>query len=95
MARLLTAAGPARRIACAVDALGFTLDEVYRLLDCQTVEQVSLGEGLVLLIDEDGKRRQLPVNVEATRLLRVAGSLPDDFVVGDALIARLDEGLWR
>lgn len=37
---------------------GFTLQELYKLLDCQTVEVVRLSEELILLIDEEGKFAQ-------------------------------------
>ena len=36
---------------------GFKLAELYRLLDCQTVDVVRVTEELILIIDDEGKFR--------------------------------------
>jgi len=39
-----------------INGKSFKLAELYKLLDCNTIEVVHLGEsGLILIIDEDGK----------------------------------------
>lgn len=55
------------------------------------VEAVNLGRhGDALHLDEDGKRKGLPVNDRATVLGHAAGMSPGDVVVGDALILGYD-----
>jgi hypothetical protein len=44
-------------------------------------------EQVWLVLNEDGKRLQLPVNPIATALLRMAGSFPGDVAVGVCVLA--------
>lgn len=92
MARLLRTDGTEARIAPKRSRAGFTLDELYTLLACETVQCVPLGEGQQLVVDEDGKYKTgLRRNVEATKLLALAGGMAGDYVVGDALVVSRGE----
>lgn len=74
----------------------FTLEEMYALIDCGTVEHIELAKGVHMWIDENGKSENKPFNEKATHyfhrselykpeLYRKAG-IPVDFIVGNALI---------
>ena len=54
------------------------LDNLYRLIGCTTVEQVTLNweTGDLLLADEDGLMRQSPFNPFATSLAKVLAHCP-------------------
>lgn len=69
----------------------FTLAELYRWVDCTTVELITLADGRLMWLDEDGKGTGKQINAEATELLRKAGGIPGDFVVGTVLITASDE----
>ena len=40
------------------DGSKFTLEEVYDMLDCTTIEMIGLQDGIIMLIDEDAIMRQ-------------------------------------
>lgn len=67
----------------------FTLEELYNLLECKTVERVLLPDGSYMWLDEEAKikRNKPPLNSEATRLLHMAGGQLEDYVLGNALVA--------
>jgi hypothetical protein len=67
---------------------GFTLEELYLLIGCATVQAIEIGEeGSQIWMDEDGKYRSEPtLNKRATALLHNAGGALDDFVVGTVLL---------
>lgn len=63
----------------------FTLEEVYKLLEVDTVEALQpLDRDMILLVDEDGKRKGSPVNHQATWLL-VDRLNPGEFILGKVL----------
>ena len=56
------------------------------------IEVVTLQDGTALLIDEDGKLKNLPYNDLASALAHEKkGIYPSDFIVGDAILIDLDE----
>jgi hypothetical protein len=68
----------------------------FKLLELQTIvggyiQAVGTVDGRYLICNEDGKRLNLPVNLAATIILHEAGGMPDDFVVGNVLIATKEE----
>lgn len=69
---------------------GWLLGELYTLLVCSNVEAISLADGRTMILDEDGKARDKPVNAAATKLARLAGIAPEDYVVGDVLVCVCD-----
>lgn len=62
------------------------LQEMYRLIGCETVEHVSLRGGGHMWFDEDSKGRNLALNSEATLLLLEAGGAPTDYVAGTVIV---------
>jgi hypothetical protein len=69
---------------------GFTLAEVQRLCGGY-VQLVDLGEGMIMLLDEDGKTKPAPlVNERATQLARPY-LFSDDYIVGDVLVCTARE----
>lgn len=69
----------------------FTADELRQHVGCTYFEHVSLADGRSMWLDEDGKHLSKPVNVEATKLLWLAGGAPDDVVAGDVLVTSRGE----
>jgi len=54
------------------------------------IEIVATNTGQLLVLDEEGKMKDKPVNKEGTRLTR--GILAnDDFIVGDVVLAKKSE----
>ena len=68
---------------------GFTLAEVYNLMNCRLVELVGpLDDGRSMLVDEEGKLKaewMSRINSEATHLFRTRYGA-HDVIVGDALL---------
>jgi hypothetical protein len=91
MAKLLTVDGKERVVSPANASRGFTLDEVYELLDCDLVQVVELGDGQAMIIDEEGKvyGRKGP-NPAATKLAQPY-LMPGDEIVGHALVVGAGE----
>lgn len=62
----------------------FSLEECYAIIDCQTIEVVALGDGMMLIVDEEGLLKANPkVNALATQLAREAGTA--EGIVGNAI----------
>ncbi len=69
----------------------FTLDELYRFLDCDRVEIIPLWSDHLMVIDEKGRLKDNPrVNLLATQLFRLGRSCAD-MIVGPALVCRVEE----
>ena len=67
----------------------FSLEELQRFV-CGYIEVVTLSDGRLLIINEEGKIENLPYNVEATML--VADVLfPGDYIVGPAVLLTSQE----
>lgn len=62
----------------------FTMEEVYKLIGAETIEARYCSEDMMILMDEDGKRKGQPINYQATLLLESILS-KHDFVVGPVL----------
>lgn len=91
MATLIRTNGIEQRVTYAgLD--GFKFHELYQILACETVETLTLRDGRTMVLDENGKATNKPVNATATRLAREAGIAPEDFVVGDVLVCVTDGG---
>lgn len=67
----------------------FTLQELYRHLECDTIRVVNLENGNMLIIDEEGKIKGLPVNKEATALMPYIFRTKDR-IVGPAILCPSD-----
>ena len=54
------------------------------------IEQVNLKDGVVLIVNEEGKLKNLPINELATAMFqRVHGEI--DVIVGDVVVANIIE----
>jgi hypothetical protein len=72
----------------------FTLKELYALVcpgdDFPAVQAVPLFSGKIMWCHEEGKSRDLAVNIKANALY-ASELLPGDFLVGNILITSIDE----
>lgn len=93
MATLIESDGSERHVSPASPEHGFTLTELYALIDCKTVEAIGLTEqGRSMWLDENGKlNAELRVNMKATDILHRAGGSYADYVVGRVLICEEGE----
>lgn len=83
---LLTADGK-RQLVEPTNGKDFQLDQLYQLLSCEMIEIVRLPDSDIMIIDEEGKLRQKPPNMQASLLAWGAGSVAvTDIIVGDALV---------
>src|SRR5262245_19865635 len=73
------------------DSVTLTLQRLYQLLDCRSVEAIRLHDGRIMWIDEDGKRKGRPLNPKATAWLQLTGRYPGDYIVGPVVIANPSE----
>lgn len=89
MATLLPAADQPRPVDPQHPGKPFTLPELQRLVGGY-IEVLALGDGRLMVLNEDGKRLQLPVNLNATVLMRDRIQ-PGDFIVGDVVICSRKE----
>jgi hypothetical protein len=85
MATLITHDGLERTVIPSNLKRGFTLEEMYFLLECDTIEVVTLADGRLMVIDENGKLLKRPVNNKATELF-LEDRDPLDYIVGPALV---------
>jgi hypothetical protein len=86
MALLLKAAGGVEEVHPA-NGRTFTLDELQALVG-GFIEVVRARDGKWLVLNEDGKRQNLQLNVLASIKYKSAGvALPSDVIVGDVLLA--------
>lgn len=71
----------------------FTLNELYKIIGCETVQMIYLADGRMMWMDEDGKSKPgLTLNSKATKLLQQAGGIPGDYILGKVLITNELEG---
>lgn len=90
MALLIRADGTRQEIAPAAGGAAFQLVELQTMVGGY-IQAIPMDTGRYFVCNEDGKRLNLPVNDVATRILHAIGGMPDDFVVGDVLIATTAE----
>lgn len=70
------------------DGKRFTLEELYEMLDCETVERVFIeGTKVIMIVDENGKLKRRPRNQTATMIYHRRQRMnPWDWIAGDALV---------
>lgn len=69
----------------------FQLDELQAIVGGY-IQIISLHDGRLMVINEEGKLQALPYNNDATELAQEAEAIFDyDFIVGDALVCREEE----
>lgn len=57
----------------------FNLQELYKKIDCNLIEVVYLPNGLIMIVDEEGRLNQKPIN-------RLATTLVGGIIVGDVVV---------
>jgi hypothetical protein len=88
MATLITEDGEETEVEPSNIANGFTLNEVYNLLETDMIERRPTDSGFYIIMDEEGKQKGREINRKATALLFPKGG---DFVVGTVLMVTEDE----
>ena len=86
-ARLLKASGEVMEIE-PKNGTNFTLDELYKHLQCSLVEVINLNQDDIMVVDEEGKwASNNVINVNATVLAQENRAIVFwDYVVGDAIV---------
>lgn len=67
---------------------GFLLEELQAMVGGY-IETLCLAEGKWIVVNEEGKLQNLPLNFQATKIIREYGYA--DYIVGDALICDPNE----
>jgi hypothetical protein len=83
MAELLRADGTREMVAPKNGTSFEFIGEAYDLIGTDMIQLVATRDGRILMIDEEGKLKEKPVNAAATALYRY-GDL--DQIVGDVLV---------
>jgi hypothetical protein len=70
----------------------YTLKEMQSMVNglIQVID-LSPAVNALMVMNEEGKLLELPLNVNATRIFRMAFEGTDDFVVGDVLICKKNQ----
>ena len=68
----------------------FSLEELKKAIGGGYIETVRIGDEL-LVIDEDGRRKDLPLNECASSLFRTYHPRVNDYIVGDALVCQVSQ----
>jgi len=68
----------------------FTLKELYKHLECDTIEVVYFNDDTMMIIDEMGKINDKHYNNQATYILRDKRKT-QDFIVGNAIVCKSSE----
>lgn len=63
----------------------FRLPQLYKLLACRTIEVIYPSPERIMILDEDGKRNEWPINHTATAMTRHLLAA-DDLIVGNVII---------
>lgn len=90
MATILYANGNKRDVE-PKNGTDFTLEELHEIVDGY-IEVVSLGNGQILVLDEEGKLKEKKPNYYATKIASQARAIDIfDWIVGDVLLCGNDE----
>jgi hypothetical protein len=85
MAQLFNTNGYVKEVSPANGRV-FTFQEFYRLIGCQYVEQLRLGDGTVLTFDEEGKLTDKEINSKASYLVKDI-LFWGDYIAGAAVLS--------
>lgn len=71
----------------------FTREELYEMLECDTVERIFIkGIRVIVIVNEAGKLRQRPLNKAATMVYHRCRRMGDcDWIAGDALVCYTEQ----
>ena len=90
MATLYKTNGEEIEVAPRNKDFGFSLKEMYDLLECELIEIVSLCQGKIMVIDEEGKVKGKKLNLFATAVFQSETGVIDN-IVGHALVCNEKE----
>lgn len=86
MATLIKVDGSQKDVFPADKENGFTLKELYGLLECEMIEIATIfQDGKMLVVDEEGLLKSKPV------VNPVASMLVGDYIVGNAIVVSKEE----
>ncbi len=69
----------------------FSLNEMHSLLSCSMVQAITMDDGRIMWLDEEGKLKPHQVNHDATKILHASGGMDDDYIAGPVLITEYCE----
>lgn len=85
-AKLLKVSGEVVEIE-SKNGTNFTLDELYKHLNCSLVEVINLNQDDIMVVDEEGKWTNKGVNVNATKCAQENQAITSwDYIVGHAIV---------
>lgn len=86
MATLIKVDGSQKDVFPADKENGFTLEELYGLLECEMIEiATTFQDGKMLVVDEEGLLKPDPI------VNQVASMLVGDYIVGNAIVVSQEE----
>ena len=68
------------------DTKGYTLEELQGSIGGGSIEACELADGRIMVLDEDGRRKELPFNSAATTLYQVGRDGGGGDILGDVLV---------
>ena len=68
----------------------FTLEELYKHLECNMIEVVYFNDNTIMIVDEEGKLQDKMINTDATYIFRKKRK-DNDFIVGNAIVCNVSE----
>ena len=86
MAQLYKADGTIEEFPEPANGTDYTLEEMRAAIGGGWIEALGLTEGRLMIIDEEGKLKELSRNEPATLLWREMHSSIVDYISGDALV---------
>lgn len=90
MAKWIKADGSVKDVTPKQKGGRFTLEELKNFVG-GWIECINISPTQVMVINEEGKLKNLPFNLTATEIFRLAFQPTDDFIVGDALLCELNK----
>jgi hypothetical protein len=90
MAKWIKADGSVKDVTPKKKGECFTLEELKSFVG-GWIETIFVSPTQVMVINEEGKLKNLPFNLAATEIFRLAFQPTDDFIVGDALLCELNK----
>lgn len=76
--------GSINKFVTPINGSSFTLEELYNLIDCETIEVINLTDDFILIIDEEGKLKDKYVNNFATDIA-IESLQEGDYIAGNAV----------
>ncbi len=89
MATLYRPDGTAKEYPPPTDGFSYSLAELKAAIGGGHLEFLGLGDGRLMVFDEEGKLKGFPIN-EAATLLAQPRLGPGDYLVGDVLVCRVE-----